>query len=122
MASALIDGRVGLDTFSPEGLAEPRRLALAERVTHTIDPNSTFPQGFPGWVRVHLRGGRTLEGKAPDGRGSLACPLPPQAIVEKFRDNASRALPRARVEEIERCALGLDALDDVRTLMGLCRG
>jgi 2-methylcitrate dehydratase PrpD len=122
VASALIDGRVGLDTFSPEGLDEPRRLSLAERVTHTIDQNSLFPKGFPGWVRVRLRDGRVLEAKAPDGRGSLARPLPPQAIVEKFRDNAARALPAARVSEIERCALDLDALDDVRALVGLCRG
>jgi 2-methylcitrate dehydratase PrpD len=122
VASALIDGRVGLDTFSLEGLAEPRRLALAERVTHTIDPKSVFPQGFPGWVRVRLRSGQTLEARAPDGRGGLARPLPPEAIVEKFRDNASRALPGARVDEIERRALGLDELDDVRTLVALCRG
>jgi 2-methylcitrate dehydratase PrpD len=122
VAAALIDGRVGLDTFSPEGLGEPRRLALAERVTHTIDQNSVFPQGFPGWVRLRLRDGRTLEAKAPDGRGSLARPLPPRAIVEKFRDNASRALPGARVDEIERATLSLDALADVRALVGLCRG
>ena len=122
VASALIDGRVGLDTFTPERLDEPRRLELAERVTHTIDPNSLFPQGFPGWVRVRLRDGRTLEARAPDGRGSLARPLPPEAIVEKFRDNAGRVLPAARVEEIERAALSLDTLPDVRTLTGLCRG
>jgi 2-methylcitrate dehydratase PrpD len=122
VASAMLDGRVGLDTFSPERLREPRRLDLAERVTHVIDPNSPFPRGFPGWVRVQLRDGRMLEARAPDGRGSLARPLPEEAIVEKFRDNAGRALPSARVREIERAVLGLDALPDVRALLTLCRG
>jgi 2-methylcitrate dehydratase PrpD len=122
VASALIDGQVGLDTFATERLADPGRTALAELVTHTIDHNSSFPKGFPGWVRVRLRDGRTLEARAPDGRGSLERPLPPEAIVLKFRDNAARALPAARVAEIERAVLQLDALRDVRALVTLCRG
>ena len=122
VASALLDGRVGLDTFSTERLAEPRRLALAELVTHTVDPNAVFPQGFPGWVRVRLQDGRTLEARAPDGRGGVARPLPSEAIVDKFRDNAGRALPAARVAEIEHAALRLDAISDVRALLALCRG
>jgi 2-methylcitrate dehydratase PrpD len=121
VAAALLDGRVGLDTFTAERLLEPNRLALAHRVTHAIDPNSAFPQGFPGWVRLRLRDGRTLEARAPDGRGSLARPLPAAAIVEKFRDNAGRVLPAARVDEIEHATLALDALADVRTLVALCR-
>jgi 2-methylcitrate dehydratase PrpD len=122
VASALLDGRVSLDSYGSERLAEPHRLALAERVTHAIDPDSPFPRGFPGWVRVRLRDGRTLEARAPDGRGSAACPLPPQAIVDKFRDNAGRAFPAGRVAEIERATLSLDTLSDVRRLVALCRG
>jgi 2-methylcitrate dehydratase PrpD len=121
VAAALLDGRVGLDTYVPERLNDPARLALAERVTHVIDPDSAFPRGFPGWVRLRLRDGRILEARAPDGRGSLARPLPEAAIVEKFRDNAARALPTARVAEIERATLALDTLADVRALTMLCR-
>jgi 2-methylcitrate dehydratase PrpD len=76
VASALLDGRVGLDTYAPERLGDTARLALAARVTHTVDPDSSFPRGFPGWVRLRLRDGRTLEARAPDGRGSRARPLP----------------------------------------------
>lgn len=88
---------------------------------HAVDPDSTFPRGFPGWVRVHLRDGRVLEARSPDGRGSRARPLPDEAIVEKFRDNASRALPSGHVGELERAVLGLDTLADVRALTALCR-
>jgi 2-methylcitrate dehydratase PrpD len=121
VASALLDGRVGLDTYAPERLTEAARLGLAARVRHTVDPDSAFPRGFPGWVRLRLRDGRTLEARAPDGRGSLSRPLPAEAIVEKFRDNAGRAVAPARVAEIERTVLGLDALADVRALTTLCR-
>jgi hypothetical protein len=63
-----------------------------------------------------------LETREPDGRGGPARPLPPEAIVAKFRDNAGRALPSARVAALERAALGFDGLDDVGTLISLCRG
>jgi 2-methylcitrate dehydratase PrpD len=121
VASALLDGRVGLDTYAAERLAEPGRLALAARVSHTIDPDSAFPRGFPGWVRLRLHDGRWVEARAPDGRGSLARPLPPGAIVEKFRNNAGRALSSVHVAEIERTVLSLDTLRDVRALTALCR-
>src|SRR2546428_62314 len=122
VAAALVDGRVTLDTFAPDRLGDPRLLALAARVTHTIDPDSTFPDGFPGWVRVRLSDGRLLEAREPDGPGGPRRPLPPTAIVEKFRENASRVLAAARVDELEQAALGLDAIKEAGQLMRLCRG
>jgi 2-methylcitrate dehydratase PrpD len=122
VAAAFIDGHVGLDTFTPARLADERLRALAARVQHVIDPTSTFPNGFPGWVRVRLNDARVLEVREPDGRGGPARPLPASAIAEKFRDNARRALPAARVEEIERAVLDIDGAPDVRKVLGHCRG
>lgn len=121
IACALLDGRVDLDTYAPEHLDDGARLELASRVSHTIDPDSRFPRGFPGWVRLRLKDGRTLEARVPDGRGGVERPLPPEAIVDKFRTNAVRALPPARVAELERLVLRLDQLSDVRALTTLCR-
>ena len=121
IAAALLDDRIGLDTFTPERLGDGRLLRLAERVVHAVDPASHFPQGFPGWVRLRLGDGRVLEAREPDGRGGPSRPLGREAILEKFRDNAARVLPPNRVDEIERAALSLDALDDVGALMRLCR-
>ena len=122
VAAAFVDGRVDLDTYAAERLSDPRVLALADRVVCHPDPYTTFPNGFPGWVRVRLADGRVVEAREPDGRGGPARPLPQRAIVEKFRANAGRVLPAARVSELEGAVLGLDALADVRTLMPLCRG
>jgi 2-methylcitrate dehydratase PrpD len=121
VAAAFVDGRVDLDTYAAERLGDPRILALADRVVCRPDPDTTFPRGFPGWVRVRTADGRTLETREPDGRGGPARPLPERAIVEKFRANAGRVLPAARVSEIERAALALDTLADLRALMPLCR-
>jgi 2-methylcitrate dehydratase PrpD len=121
VAAALVDGRVGLETFSPERLADPRIAALAARVRDTVDPSARYPETFPGWVRIHLADGRLVEAREPDGRGGPERPLPPAAVVEKFRDNAARALPPARVERLEAAVLALDTLADAGEVLRLCR-
>ena len=122
VAAAFVDGRVDLDTYAAERLGDERVLALAERVACRAHRDPAMPPGFPGGVSVHLRDGRRVEAHEPDGRGGPARPLPERAVVDKFRRNASRALPDARVAALERAVLGLDALPDVRGLMQLCRG
>jgi hypothetical protein len=72
-------------------------------------------------VRVRLTDGRELEARAPHGRGGPERPLPSHAIVEKFRDNARRALPAARVAALERAVLDLDRLKSLAEVMRLCR-
>jgi len=121
VAAALVDGRVGLGTYSQERIADARVLALAARVAHTVDPDSKFPDGFPGWVRVRLTDGRVLEAREPDGRGSVRRPLALHAVVEKFRDNAAHALPPDAVARLEEAVLGLDDLSDVGMLPRLTR-
>ena len=121
VAAAFVDGKVGLDTYAPERLGDASILRLASRVSHVVDPDSPFPKTFPGWVRLRLADGRELEARVPHGRGGPERPLAPEALVEKFRDNARRALPAARVAALERAALDLDRLKSVRELMRLCR-
>jgi len=120
-AAALLDGRVGLGTFTEARLGDERLLGLAARVRHVVDAESTFPNGFPGWVAIRLADGRVLEAREPDGRGGPARPLPPAAIVEKFHQNAGLFLDPARRDELARAVLALDDAPDVRKLMGLCR-
>jgi 2-methylcitrate dehydratase PrpD len=121
VAAAFIDGRVGLETYAAERLADAQVLGLAARVSCQPYRDPSLPPGFPGAVRVRLTDGRTVETSVPDGRGGPARPLPASAIVEKFRRNAARALSDTRVAGLERAALGLDGLADVRALMQLCR-
>jgi 2-methylcitrate dehydratase PrpD len=121
VAAALVDGRVGLDTFTSERLHDEQVLGLAARVEHAVDPASTFPNGFPGWVRVRLADGRVLEAREPDGRGSMARPLPSGAIVEKFRENAASVLPRSTIEALEGAVLTAEGGPDVRKAVSLSR-
>jgi 2-methylcitrate dehydratase PrpD len=121
VAAAFVDGQVGIGTYTSERLTDDRILEVAARVRHVVDADAPFPRSFPGWVRVRLIDGRTVEARAPDGRGGAARPLPPAAIVAKFRDNASRALPADRVADLEAAVLEVDRLSSVEALLALCR-
>jgi 2-methylcitrate dehydratase PrpD len=121
VAAALLDGHVGVGTFTEARLGDPALLALAARVRYTVDPDSPFPRTFPGHVRIHLTDGRSLEARVAANRGGPESPLPTGEIVDKFRDNAARALPESRARELEKAALGLEGLDDVGSVLSLAR-
>jgi len=121
VAAALIDGHVGVGTFTAARLADSALLGLAARVSYSVDPQAPFPRTFPGHVIVRLHDGRTFEAHEASNRGGPDAPLPVAAIVEKFRDNASRALSEGQIRALEKSALGLEGLDDVGALMSLVR-
>ncbi|MFQ5897020.1 MAG: MmgE/PrpD family protein [Candidatus Methylomirabilia bacterium] len=121
VAAALIDDEVCVDSYAPERLGDLRLLALAGRVRYAVDPASPFPKTFPGWVKIRLTDGRLLEAREPANRGSPENPLPPEAIVTKFRRNGERVLPASRVSALEREVLALDRSPNLKRLLGLCR-
>ena len=99
LACALLEGGVGPDDFRPAALADPARLALAQRVTvspdHNPDPNALAPVT----VVVRLRGGATYETSVREVYGSPARPMGREAQLAKFRANwisGARPLPEER--------------------------
>src|SRR6266481_1932991 len=121
VAAALVGDRVGIGTFSEEGIREPGALALAARVRYTVDPSSPYPRTFPGWVKVRLRDGRMLEAREESQRGGPEMPIAPDEVIAKFRDNAARLMPPARVDALESAVLGMERARNLGLLLALCR-
>jgi hypothetical protein len=94
-------GDAGLADFLAElddaVLGDPAIHALAARVGYRPDPSSAYPQSYSGALEIVLRDGRRIECRQQVNRGASGNPLDATDIVEKFRDNAARALPAARV-------------------------
>ena len=109
-ASTLIKGRFTLEELEPAALHDDAVLALAAKVDYEIDPDSTFPRHYTGEVCLDLAGGETMAHREAINRGSADRPLSNAEIVAKYRANASRALPDARVEKIRETVLALDQL------------
>ncbi|UGY91921.1 MmgE/PrpD family protein [Streptomyces gobiensis] len=98
VASALIGGGglgLHLDDFSPEAFADPRRLALAEKVSVVVDEqcDEEFPRSFSAVLRVRTYDGRHWEHRVRSSRGGPGSPLTLNELETKYRLNAARVLP-----------------------------
>jgi len=120
VAAALVGERVGVEAFSEERIGESRILEVASRVIYTVDPASPFPRTFPGWVRVRLKDGATLEAREESQRGGPDRPITQEEIVAKFRDNAARALGPDGAAALEKGILGMERARDLRPVLALC--
>jgi 2-methylcitrate dehydratase PrpD len=113
IASLLVRGHVSVADFTDEAIGDPAVLAVAQKVRYETGPYPTYPQAFPGGAVVRLRDGTSFEADYQHQKGGPENPLTPDEIREKFRENASLALPDAGVEALEEALLSLDELDDV---------
>jgi 2-methylcitrate dehydratase PrpD len=113
IASLLVRGHVAVSDFTDEAIADPAVLAVARKVRYETRHYPSYPQAFPGGAVVRLADGTSFEADYPHQKGGPENPLTAAEVREKFRDNASLALPDAAVEALEEALLSLDELDDV---------
>jgi 2-methylcitrate dehydratase PrpD len=116
-AAMLVNGSAGLAAYSDEAIADPRVLDLAWRVRYETKEYETYPEAFPGGVRITMRDGRVFEADLPHQRGGPENPLSVDEVRMKFRENAAMALPEAAVKALESTVLSLERLDDVTGLL-----
>ncbi|MBI4183658.1 MAG: MmgE/PrpD family protein [Proteobacteria bacterium] len=122
VATLLLEGDVFVDQFSEAVIADPARMALAERVEVRHDPEITrLGASFRHKVRVEafLRDGTRLEETVEAQRGSEKRFARDAEVVEKFEKLARHALPRPRVAELRDAVLGLETLDEAATIARL---
>ena len=98
VASMLVRGHVDIDDFTGAAIRDAAVLAVAQRVRYRHDPDSDYPRRFPGWLRMRLRDGRVLEHHEPINRGCAERPLTADEVHDKFRGNATRAIPARQTE------------------------
>ena len=113
IASLLVRGHVAVGDFTDEAIADPAVLAVAAKVRYETRDYPTYPQAFPGGVVVRLADGTSFEADYPHQKGGPDNPLSPDEVREKFRENASLALPDDAVERLEDALLSLDEQADV---------
>jgi 2-methylcitrate dehydratase PrpD len=120
-ASAVVHGRVGIDTFEPPGLNDARVRALMPRVSMQVDSalDGIAEPLTQARVQVTLRDGRTFVERANGARGYPARPATAAELRAKFASCASRAIPK---DAAERAVALLDRfadLPDITELTGV---
>ncbi len=122
-AAALVDGKVGIATFSDEKTADPAIRAARGKVRMVVDPTVPTDLERHVWTRVtvKLADGRTLEIPPREVRGHPGVPLSREALRQKFEECAAVALTRDRVESVGEILETLENCPDLRSLTAILR-
>ena len=118
-AAAIVFGHVGVETFEPECVSDPRVASLMPRVRMKVDPalGVDAPSLTQARVRIHLRDGRTLTGAADGARGYPENPASDAELDAKFLSCATRTLSEAPAQRSLALLRNLERLADVRELI-----
>ena len=119
LAAALMDRRVGLQSFTDDQVLRPGAQALIPRIEMRRIPGN---EGRPSWtegyhqVEVHLKDGSVLRQQAHRARSGALRGVTVEDIREKFRDCASQSMSEATVAEV---LARLDLLEEGEPISGL---
>ncbi len=122
VATLLLDGDVFVDQFTEAKVADPARMALAEKVEVVHDPDITaLGAKFRHKVHVeaHLNDGAVMKRTVEAARGSEKRFATDAEIIGKFEKLAIKALPKAQVGRLRDAMLGLENLADAAELARL---
>lgn len=89
VALGLVRGRADLADFTPDGIADPALLAIADKVGFEVDPDNPYPAAFTGHIRIDYDDGSVEEISQGHMRGGIVEPLSREEIDAKFRANVA---------------------------------
>jgi 2-methylcitrate dehydratase PrpD len=116
VAEAMRRGRLNLQSFSPEALADPETAALRGRVTVVPDPD-VGKRGAT--ITVMLSDGVVLHRAITANRGTPERPLSDEDIADKLRSVADGLLTDQATEELLKLGWSLDAIEDAARVPAL---
>jgi 2-methylcitrate dehydratase PrpD len=122
MAILLLERKAGLSEFSDKVVQRTDVQQMIRRVNFYVDPEaeSAGYDRMTSLLKIHLKDGRVIAGRADFGKGSPANPMTFEEAAEKFRGCAEFAgWPKAKTEKIVAFVKGLDSAPDVSTLSPL---
>jgi 2-methylcitrate dehydratase PrpD len=121
LAVAAVRGRVGVDEFTDETVADPVVQAMIARTTVHQDDElfAKVENSMPGRVTVRTTDGRELTDEVLYPRGNPRNPLTDDEFKAKFMDMAERVLGHDQADDLYGRARALPQVDDVADLAPL---
>jgi len=118
VATLIVNGSTGVESFTPGAIQDPAARALAQRVTVSEDPKLTamMPQHRPSRVKVTLTDGTVLEAQALTNKGDTEDPYSSEELRAKYFELAERIWKPELAEAIYADAMKLDQLDNVNQM------
>jgi 2-methylcitrate dehydratase PrpD len=122
MAILLLERKAGLGEFSDKVVQRPDVQEMIHRVNFHVDPEaeSAGYDKMTSLLKIELKDGRVITGRADFGKGSPANPMTFEEAATKFRGCADYLnWPRVKTEKIVAFVKALDSAPDVGALSPL---
>jgi 2-methylcitrate dehydratase PrpD len=122
MAILLLRGKAGLGEFSDQVVQRADVQEMIGRVNFYVDPEaeSAGYDKMTSLLKIHLKDGRTISGRAEFAKGSPSNPMSFDEAAAKFRGCAEFAeWPKEKTEKLISYVKALDSAGDVSTLSPL---
>lgn len=114
-AAALLDGHVGIDTFTDARRFSPDMEDMLGRIA--VEPEG--PESGATLATTVLKDGRTVSAECSAFTGSARNPMSRDQLLAKARDCFRRGLSETDTEQALEMLENLESLDDVGQLMGV---
>ena len=122
LASALLEKKVTLESFTDERIHDPLVRALMPRISMHLHPDLAY-LGYVGTensiVTIYMQNGHKHEKRVDIPRGHYKNPLSQEELVWKYSQCAQRVLSAKAVEESSATILDLPALGNISQLMSI---
>ncbi len=112
VALSLVRGRVTLDEFDRDVLADADILELARRISPQRNPDWGAEHSTRGALSLTLRDGRILSGAVERVLGSPQAPIPTEDLIDKFINCCSHAAVPIRAGHASAIAAEIMAIDE----------
>jgi 2-methylcitrate dehydratase PrpD len=119
VSAGLLDGRVGIETFTDERVRSPKVVDLIKRTTMVVDERVRHEKEWGTAVRVETMTGEVKEELVPLAIGKVGRWFSEDTLRTKFMDCASRMIPTSQAEHLFRALRTLPSLKDVASLEAL---
>ena len=123
MAVLLVHGKAGLSEYTDAAVNQPKVQEMIKRIHFYVDPEAEAA-GYDKMttiIKIHLKNGRVVAGRADFGKGSPANPMSYDEVADKFRQCAEYASwPGPKTEKIIDFVRGLEKATDMQPLTALC--
>ncbi len=123
IATAIVNGDAGLDSFRDSARNDPRIMALARKVSVNEDPKLTaeLPGLRPARVRLTLSDGRSFEAFVRTNKGDTEDPYRDEDVIAKFHAVAAPVVGSPRAKELATACLTLEEVPSLRDIVELMR-
>jgi 2-methylcitrate dehydratase PrpD len=115
IATALRYGRVTLDHFTPQALADQDVLEVAREVTYEVDTGLTLKEATQGFLQINTRN-EVISKAVTFAYGHPKNPISQEALVSKFMDCARHSVKRIsekKLNELVELILSLEQVENI---------